>query len=62
MSFGNELPPRVDHMETGVAVGSWFPNHDRGDVLDWLPSAPCGPVERALGRYETAIAEFHGEL
>ena len=77
---------------------AWFPNHDRGDVLDraaslraradrpvglmvmgvpadakvleayaeagferavhWLPSAPRGPVERALGRYEAAIAEY----
>jgi hypothetical protein len=81
---------------------AWFPNHDRGDVLDraaelraradrpigltvmgvpaeakvletyeaagfqravhWLPSAPRGPVERALDRYEAAIAEFHGQL
>jgi probable F420-dependent oxidoreductase len=81
---------------------AWFPNHDRGDVLDraaelraradrpvgltvmgvpaeakvletyeaagfqravhWLPSAPRGPVERALDQYEAAIAEFHGQL
>jgi hypothetical protein len=80
---------------------AWFPNHDRGDVLDraaelraradrpvglmvmgvpadaevleryaaagfertvhWLPSAPRGPVERALDRYEAAVAEFNGE-
>jgi hypothetical protein len=80
---------------------AWFPNHDRGGVLDraaelraradrpvglmvigvpadatvleayaaagfqravhWLPSAPRGPVERALDRYEAAVAEFHGE-
>ena len=80
---------------------AWFPNHDRGDVLEraaslraradrpvglmvmgvpadakvleayaaagfqravhWLPSAPRGPVERALDRYEAAIAEFNGE-
>jgi len=80
---------------------AWFPNHDRGGVLDraselraradrpiglmvmgvpaeakvleayaaagfqravhWLPSAPRGPVERALDRYEAAVAEFNGE-
>jgi probable F420-dependent oxidoreductase len=80
---------------------AWFPNHDRGGVLDraaelraradrpvglmvmgvpadakvleayaasgfqravhWLPSAPRGPVERALDRFEAAVAEFHGE-
>jgi probable F420-dependent oxidoreductase len=27
----------------------------------WLPSAPRGPVERALDRYEAAIAELNGE-
>jgi len=80
---------------------AWFPNHDRGDVLEraaelraradrpiglmvmgvpaeakvleayaaagfrravhWLPSAARGPVERALDRYEDAVAEFNGE-
>jgi hypothetical protein len=30
-------------------------------AVHWLPSAPRGPVERALDRYEAAIAEFHGE-
>ena len=30
-------------------------------ALHWLPSAPRGPVERALDRYETAIAELYGE-
>jgi hypothetical protein len=29
-------------------------------ALYWLPSAPRGPVERALDRYETAIAELYG--
>ena len=29
-------------------------------ALHWLPSAPRGPVERALDRYETAIAELYG--
>lgn len=30
-------------------------------AVHWLPSAPRGPVERALDRYEAAVAEFHGE-
>jgi alkanesulfonate monooxygenase SsuD/methylene tetrahydromethanopterin reductase-like flavin-dependent oxidoreductase (luciferase family) len=27
----------------------------------WLPSAGLGPMERALDRIETAVAELHGE-
>jgi probable F420-dependent oxidoreductase len=30
-------------------------------VLRWIPSAPLGPVEAALERWESAIAELHGE-
>jgi len=30
-------------------------------VVRWLPSAGRGPVERALDRYEAAVAELHGE-
>jgi alkanesulfonate monooxygenase SsuD/methylene tetrahydromethanopterin reductase-like flavin-dependent oxidoreductase (luciferase family) len=30
-------------------------------AVHWLPSAPRGPVERALNRYEAAIAEWYGE-
>ncbi len=30
-------------------------------VVHWLPSAPRGPVERALDKYEAAIAELYGE-
>jgi alkanesulfonate monooxygenase SsuD/methylene tetrahydromethanopterin reductase-like flavin-dependent oxidoreductase (luciferase family) len=30
-------------------------------ALHWLPSAGRGPVERALDRFESAIAEFAGE-
>jgi hypothetical protein len=29
--------------------------------VHWLPSAPRGPVERALDQYEDAVAEFNGE-
>ncbi len=29
-------------------------------AVHWLPSASRGPVERALDRYEAAVAEFHG--
>ncbi len=30
-------------------------------VVRWIPSAGLGPVERALERWESAIAELHGE-
>ncbi len=30
-------------------------------VVRWIPSATLGPVERALERWEDAIAELHGE-
>jgi probable F420-dependent oxidoreductase len=30
-------------------------------AVHWLPSAPRGPVERALDAFETAVAEFNGE-
>jgi probable F420-dependent oxidoreductase len=29
-------------------------------AVHWLPSAPRGPVERAMDQFETAVAEFHG--
>jgi hypothetical protein len=30
-------------------------------ALHWLPSAGLDPVERAFDRFETAVAELHGE-
>jgi hypothetical protein len=30
-------------------------------AVHWLPSARRGPVERALDRFEAAVAEFDGE-
>ena len=30
-------------------------------AVHWLPSAPRGPVEHALDRYEAAVAELYGE-
>jgi hypothetical protein len=30
-------------------------------AVHWLPSAPRGPVEQALDRYEAAVADFNGE-
>lgn len=30
-------------------------------AVHWLPSAPRGPVERAMDRWETAVAELNGE-
>jgi hypothetical protein len=29
-------------------------------AVHWLPSASRGPVERALDRFEAAVAEFQG--
>jgi len=30
-------------------------------AVHWLPAAGLGPVERALARFEAAVAELHGE-
>ena len=30
-------------------------------AVHWLPSAPRGPVERAMDRFESAVAEYRGE-
>jgi len=30
-------------------------------AVHWLPSAPLGPIERALDRFESAVADLHGE-
>jgi hypothetical protein len=30
-------------------------------AVHWLPSAPRGPVERAMDKYEAAVAELYGE-
>jgi probable F420-dependent oxidoreductase len=30
-------------------------------VVHWVPSATRGPVERSLDRFESAVAELHGE-
>jgi hypothetical protein len=30
-------------------------------VVHWIPSAGLGPLERALERWESTIAEFTGE-
>jgi len=30
-------------------------------AVHWLPSAGRGPVERALERFETAVADLHGQ-
>ena len=30
-------------------------------AVHWVPSATAGPVERALDRFETAVAQLHGE-
>jgi hypothetical protein len=30
-------------------------------AMHWLPSGPLSSVERALDRFESAVAELHGE-
>ena len=49
------VPAEAKVLETYEAAGFQRAVH-------WLPSAPRGPVERALDQYEAAIAEFHGQL
>ena len=48
------VPAEAKVLETYAAAGF-------RRVVHWLPSAGRGPVERALDRYETAIAELYGE-
>jgi probable F420-dependent oxidoreductase len=48
------VPAEAKVLEEYAAAG-----FDR--AVHWLPSAGRGPVERALDRYEAAIAELHGE-
>ena len=48
------VPADAKVLESYAAAG-----FDR--ALHWLPSAPRGPVERAMDRYEAAVAEFNGE-
>ena len=38
-----------------------FENAGMRRVVRWIPSAALGPVEKALDRWEGAIAELHGE-
>jgi probable F420-dependent oxidoreductase len=44
-----------------AAVLEEFANAGVRRVVRWIPSATLGPVERALERWEDAIAELHGE-
>ena len=55
----------IDLMVMGVpadpAVLERFERAGFRRAVHWLPSAGRGPVERALDRYEAAVAELHGE-
>ncbi len=55
----------IDVMVMGVpakpAVLEEFEKAGVRRVVRWIPSAGLGPVERALERWEGAIAELHGE-
>jgi probable F420-dependent oxidoreductase len=44
-----------------AAVLEQFANAGVRRVVRWIPSATLGPVERALDRWEDAIAELNGE-
>jgi probable F420-dependent oxidoreductase len=48
------LPPDARHLERAARAGLTR-------VLHWLPSGGRAHVERALERWEAAIADFHGE-
>jgi probable F420-dependent oxidoreductase len=48
------VPADAKVLETYAAAGFQRAVH-------WLPSAPRGPVERALDRFEQAVADFYGE-
>jgi probable F420-dependent oxidoreductase len=69
MGRARELSERaerpIDVMVMGVpanpAVLEKFERAGVRRVLRWIPSAPLAPVERALERWESAIAELHGE-
>src|SRR5271165_6377378 len=55
----------IDVMVMGVpakpAVLEQFEKAGIRRVVRWIPSAALGPVERALERWEGAVAELHGE-
>ena len=55
----------IDVMVMGVpakpAVLEQFEKAGVRRVVRWIPSAALGPVERALERWEGAVAELHGE-
>jgi hypothetical protein len=54
----------VDLMVMGVPADAKvldaYANAGFRRAVHWLPSAPRGPVERALDRYEAALADLHG--
>jgi probable F420-dependent oxidoreductase len=56
---------RIDMMVMGVpAEAKVLDAYERAGfrrAVHWLPSAGLGPVERALDRFESAVAELHGE-
>ena len=54
----------VDLMVMGVPADAKvldaYANAGFRRAVHWLPSAPRGPVERALDRYEAALANLYG--
>ena len=55
----------IDLMVMGVPADPWvlerFERAGFRRVVRWLPSAGRGPIERALDRFESAVAQMRGE-
>ena len=56
---GGDLPRKYAHTFDLVLEAYEAAGFQR--AVHWLPSAPRGPVERALDRFEQAVAELYGE-
>jgi probable F420-dependent oxidoreductase len=69
LARARELWARADRPIDVIVMGApakpaaleQFANAGVRRVVRWIPSATLGPVERALERWEDAIAELHGE-
>src|SRR5215210_7972200 len=55
------LPVVIFGVPADAAVLAQYEQAGFDRAVHWLPSAGRGPVERALERFEGAVAELHGE-
>jgi probable F420-dependent oxidoreductase len=58
---GREIPVQVVGVPADASVLERYEQAGVQRAVMWLPSATRGPVERALERFEDAIAELRGE-